>query len=161
MLTATPRGRVPEIVTSSGQIHSIRAQTGGQPSWPTARSLDIILTKPPRNGRAIRLPRKYRPPAARRRKSKRPAPYFVEPAHEDGEVAVSSPDETISAVGRVEAPPVAPAPEAPAQTGTRGTPTTTRHISRDYSYVRAEVKRIVLVAGFLIVSLIITALLRG
>jgi hypothetical protein len=36
-----------------------------------------------------------------------------------------------------------------------------RHISRDYSYVRAEVKRIVLVGGFLVVSLIITAILRN
>jgi hypothetical protein len=106
------------------------------------------------------LPRKYRPPAARRRKSKRPAPYFVEPTPEDGDGAVTPADETVSTIGRVEAP-VAPARETPSETGTRGTPSTTRHISRDYSYVRAEVKRIVVVAGFLIVSLIITALLRG
>jgi len=32
---------------------------------------------------------------------------------------------------------------------------------RDYSYVRSEVKRIVLVAGFLIISLVITAILRN
>jgi len=108
------------------------------------------------------LPRKYRPPAARRRKSKRPAPNFVEPVPEDGDVAVSSQDEAISADGHVEAAPVAPAPEALSQTGTGATPATTaRHISRDYSYVRAEVKRIVLVGGFLIISLIITALLRN
>jgi len=36
-----------------------------------------------------------------------------------------------------------------------------RHIMRDYSYVRSEVKRIVLVAGFLIISLVITAILRN
>lgn len=107
------------------------------------------------------MPRKYRPPAGRRRKSKRPAPYFVEPVPEDGDVAVASPEEPISAIDPVEAAPVAPAPEAPSHTDTRGTPTTTRHISRDYSYVRAEVKRIVVVAGFLIVCLIITALLRN
>ena len=109
------------------------------------------------------MPRKYRPPAARRRKSKRPAPYFVEPVPEDGDVAVASPDETTSAIDPVEAPVVpepAPAAEAPSQASTRGTPTITRHISRDYSYVRAEVRRIVLVAGFLIVCLIIVALLR-
>jgi hypothetical protein len=110
------------------------------------------------------LPRKYRPPAARRRKSKRPAPYFVEPVPEDGDVAVSSPDETISADGRVDAEPVAPtpapAPEELSQSATPAAPTTTRHISRDYSYVRAEVKRIVLVGGFLIICLIITAILR-
>ena len=109
------------------------------------------------------MPRKYRPPAARRRKSKRPAPNFVEPVPEDGDVAVSSPDETIAADGHVDAAPVvpAPAPEELSPTGTRAAPTTTRHISRDYSYVRAEVKRIVLVGGFLIISLIITALLRN
>jgi hypothetical protein len=36
-----------------------------------------------------------------------------------------------------------------------------RHIARDYSYVRAEVRRIALVAGFLILALIITAIVRG
>lgn len=34
------------------------------------------------------------------------------------------------------------------------------HIGRDYSYVKAEVLRILAVAGFLIVSLVITAILR-
>jgi hypothetical protein len=122
-----------------------------------------MLTESHQKRRAIRLPRKYRPPAARRRKSKRPAPYFVKPVPEDGDVAVSSPDETISADGRLDAEPVAsaPAPEELSQTGARAAPATTRHISRDYSYVRAEVKRIVLVGGFLIISLIITALLRN
>jgi len=56
---------------------------------------------------------------------------------------------------------VAPTREAPSEVGTRGGATATRHIARDYSYVRAEVRRIVLVGGFLIVSLIITALLRN
>jgi hypothetical protein len=109
------------------------------------------------------LPRKYRPPAARRRKSKRPAPYFVEPAPEASDVAVSSPDETISADGRVDAAPVAPAQaaEAPSEIDSRAAPTTIRHISRDYSYVRAEVRRIGLVAGSLVISLIIIALLRN
>jgi hypothetical protein len=36
-----------------------------------------------------------------------------------------------------------------------------RHIARDYSYVRAEVRRIAVVGGFLIVCLIIAAILRG
>lgn len=34
------------------------------------------------------------------------------------------------------------------------------HIGRDYSYVKAEVLRILAVAGFLLVSLVITAILR-
>ena len=107
------------------------------------------------------MPRKYRPPAARRRKSKRPAPYFVEPAPADGDVAASSPDDGVATIERVEAAAVAPTREAPSEVGTRGGATATRHIARDYSYVRAEVRRIVLVGGFLIVSLIITALLRN
>jgi hypothetical protein len=105
------------------------------------------------------LPRKYRPPAARRRKSKRPPPYFVEPAP-DGDVA-PSPDEAVAEIERVEAAPVAPAREAPPDAGNRGGPASIRHIARDYSYVRAEVRRIVLVGGFLIISLVITALLRN
>jgi hypothetical protein len=108
------------------------------------------------------LPRKYRPPATRRRKSKRPAPYFVEPVPEDGDVAVSSPDkEETSTIARTEAASAAPAPEPPTTTAKRDTPTAAKHIARDYSYVRAEVRRIVVVAGLLIVALIIVALLRG
>jgi hypothetical protein len=56
---------------------------------------------------------------------------------------------------------VAPAPQPPARTEKGETPAAAKHIARDYSYVRAEVRRIVLVAGFLIVALIIVALLRG
>jgi hypothetical protein len=107
------------------------------------------------------LPRKYRPPAARRRKSKRPGPVFVEPAPEDGDVPVSSLDEATTIARPVEAPAAAPLREAPVETGSREVPTATKHIARDYSYVRAEVKRILVVAGFLIVSLIVTALLRN
>jgi hypothetical protein len=35
-----------------------------------------------------------------------------------------------------------------------------RHVNRDYSYVRGEVIRIVLIAGFLLVALFITSLFR-
>ena len=107
------------------------------------------------------MPRKYRPPAARRRKIKRPAPYFVEPPAEDGGVVTTPAEEAVSTNERAEPPHAPPATAAPSQSANRATSTATRHISRDYSYVRAEVKRIVLVAGFLIVSLIITALLRN
>jgi hypothetical protein len=113
------------------------------------------------------LPRKYRPPAARRRKSKRPAPYFVEPVPEDGDIAVSAPEEATPAIARAEPAPKAPAKEAPAPepptptAAKRDAPAATKHIARDYSYVRAEVRRIVVVAGFLILCLIIVALLRS
>jgi hypothetical protein len=119
-----------------------------------------------RETESITLPRKYRPPAARRRKSKRPAPYFVEPVPEDGDVAVSMPEEATPAIARVETTPKAPPKEGPARDvpssqGKSDTPAATKHIARDYSYVRAEVRRIVLVAGFLVVALFIVALLRG
>lgn len=70
------------------------------------------------------------------------------------------PEETVSTIERVEAAPP-PARETPKEASTREVPTPVRHISRDYSYVRAEVKRIVVVAGLLIVSLIIVAFLRN
>ena len=35
-----------------------------------------------------------------------------------------------------------------------------RHVARDYSYVRTEILRILLVAGFLMVALIITSIFR-
>lgn len=55
----------------------------------------------------------------------------------------------------------APAPAvftATAESSARGE---SRHVTRDYSYVRSEVLRIVLIAGFIIVSLVITAILRS
>jgi len=108
------------------------------------------------------LPRKYRPPAARRRKSKRGQPQFVEPLPTDGDASLGEASEAISVAEPVRATPVAPAKPSglPGKDGSRGE-IAMKHISRDYSYVRAEGKRIALVAGFLIVSLIITALLRG
>jgi hypothetical protein len=35
-----------------------------------------------------------------------------------------------------------------------------RHVNRDYSYVRGEVTRIVLIAGFVVIALFITSLFR-
>jgi len=53
-------------------------------------------------------------------------------------------------------------PDEPAlRTGSRAATAAVRHLSRDYSYVRAEVKRIVLVAGFLVLGLIVIALIRN
>jgi hypothetical protein len=109
------------------------------------------------------LPRKYRPPAARRRKAKKQAPYYVEPLPETSPADAGSDGASQQAIDELEA---ADAIErAPAVVESRqperATGTQVRHIARDYSYVRAEVKRIALVGGFLILSLIITAILRG
>ena len=112
------------------------------------------------------MPRKYRPPAARRRKSKRQPPYFVEPLPESGDEAAAQdgagPSTLDDAEVEVAVAVAAPKP-GPVQTRAmeRPTATTVKHITKDYSYVPAEVRRILLVAGFLIVSLIITALLRN
>jgi len=112
------------------------------------------------------VPRKYRPPAARRRKSKRQPPYFVEPLPESGDEAAAQdgagPSTLDDAEVEVAVAVAAPKP-GPVQTRAmeRPTATTVKHITKDYSYVPAEVRRILLVAGFLIVSLIITALLRN
>ncbi|HEV8573362.1 MAG TPA: hypothetical protein VGR43_01505 [Dehalococcoidia bacterium] len=82
----------------------------------------------------------------------------MEPIPEDGNVAATPVEDAVSMIERGEAPAVEPPVRArPVE---RAATTAARHISRDYSYVRAEVRRIVLVAGFLIVSLVITALLR-
>jgi hypothetical protein len=111
------------------------------------------------------LPRKYRPPAARRRKSKRQAPAYVEPLPQSGDGAVDLREEDGTnafeedverkpvSVATADAPPLTRAPERPS--------TATKHIAKDYSYVRAEVRRIFLVGGVLILSLIVTALLRN
>lgn len=108
------------------------------------------------------MPRKYRPPATRRRKSKRAQPYFVEPLPTDGDVSSAEVGEAVSVAEPVRATPIAPArPSGLAGKDGSRAESAVRHISRDYSYVRAEVRRIVLVAGFLVVSLIITAILRN
>ena len=110
------------------------------------------------------MPRKYRPPAARRRKSKRPALYYIEPQPEDGDIGSPAGAEAVSTIEPAErtAPQVEARPdESAVGAGSRSASPAARHLSRDYSYVRAEVKRIVLVAGFLIVSLIVTALFRN
>jgi len=112
------------------------------------------------------LPRKYRPPAARRRKSKRQAPYYVEPLPDSGDETAAQDGAGVSILKDAEAEAavaVAAPKSAPVQARAADRPAATaaKHIAKDYGYVRAEVRRILLVAGFLIVSLIITALLRN
>jgi len=85
------------------------------------------------------LPRRYQPGVKRRRtkKARSPGPLDIP--------AVGSPPEA----ARAAAVSVATA-ESPSRAEER-------HITRDYSYVIAEVRRVAIVAGFIIVSLILTA----
>lgn len=98
------------------------------------------------------MPRKYRPPAKRRAARKTTVPYAFDPGPEDGGSVDFVDNE---AEFEVEEPIVAATSSA---RFARGTPLT--HLTRDYGYVRAEVLRIAVVAGFLIISLVITSILR-
>jgi hypothetical protein len=107
------------------------------------------------------LPRKYRPPARRRKTQKSTIPYEFQQADqsqaEDG--AEEAADAPLTAVGVAEAEPEPEIEErAPRRAGveTRGE----RHIARDFSYVRSELLRIAAIATFLIVALAITAYFR-
>ncbi|OFV85093.1 MAG: hypothetical protein A2W26_01440 [Acidobacteria bacterium RBG_16_64_8] len=109
------------------------------------------------------MPRRYhRPPAAKRRKAKKTSiPYAFEAAAEPengglpaAELDVG--DEAEEDIGFEEH--VAVGRAAREKTAAESP---TRHIQRDYSYVRAEVFRILMVAAFLIISLTITAILRN
>lgn len=115
------------------------------------------------------MPRKYhRPPTttAKRRKGKKaPAPQLFEesPEPQNGD-AVFAPEESLPIVesSAAPAPPVARLKaEAIPKAEATGKATTVKHMTRDHSYVSAEVLRIVAVGGFLIISLIITSILRG
>jgi hypothetical protein len=107
------------------------------------------------------LPRKYRPPAAKRRKSKKTGPSVYEGAPEpeegeDTEVA-AAPEELDDEewAGDAQATVVV------AAEGRQKGREPARHLVKDYSYVRGEVIRILGLASFLIVSLLITAVLRN
>ncbi len=102
------------------------------------------------------MPRRYRPPATRRKTKKTNIPYHLDQAP-DGDSPLAAADTDIEATDATEvAEP--PQPVAPRST-TRSS--SARHMARDYSYVGGEVRRILVVAGFLIVSLAITAILRN
>jgi hypothetical protein len=109
------------------------------------------------------LPRKYRPPAAKRRKDRttnipyQPAP---PPAEENNSWAT---EEALDGSDSAVAVDVAPVPAEPVSSPARreaGMPRE-RHVTRDYSYVRGELAKIVVIAAFLIVALIITSILRN
>ena len=119
------------------------------------------------------MPRKpHRPPstATKRRKPRKTAiPYEFEAAPTEAAVDETSDDgegwegEDISAT---EASAVA-VEERPARLQRRGPiierdehGKVERHVRRDYSFVRGEVLRIVMIGGFLVVALIITSIFR-
>jgi hypothetical protein len=109
------------------------------------------------------LPRKYhRPPATttKRRKPRKTAiPYEFEAAPKEAEDVDGSDGEGYEDDGGAVAVDTRPArsADAPARDAHGRLE---RHVNRDYSYVRGEVIRIVLIAGFLVIALFITSLFR-
>ena len=113
------------------------------------------------------MPRRYhRPPAAKRRKTRRtgPAGPYEENAGPNGGAPAEAPADEFEgeeweedAELDVEPSTVASAVAAEEE---RETPRHLRHIQRDYGYVRGELQRIAIVAAVLIVALVITAILR-
>jgi hypothetical protein len=107
------------------------------------------------------LPRKYRPPAAKRRKNRRNIPYegdvsVAEPA-ETGDSTITFESEAAPAVA-VDVADVPPEPEDRPVRQSRST--AERHVSRDYSYVRGEVLRLVAIAVCIMVAMAITSFFR-
>ncbi len=107
------------------------------------------------------MPRKYRPPAARRRKNRATnIPYQP-----------GAPDEnnswTSEAIVENGAPAVAiddatePEPMVERAQPRSADAPRERHVTRDYSYVRGEIVKIAVIASFLIIALMITAFFRN
>lgn len=90
------------------------------------------------------MPRRYRPPA-RRRKAKKERLQRETAAPPGGGARVPA------------APPVPASTPAVAR---EERSSEVRHIGRDHSYVRGELRRIVLMVAFIIGGLLITAILR-
>ena len=105
------------------------------------------------------MPRKYRPPATKRRKERKTnIPYEVhpqEPATGGRTVGVAEEDAE-AAVGQAHAAVTLKAEPTAVELRRSGE----RHVNRDYSYVRGEVVRIAIIVGFLIISLIVTSFFR-
>jgi hypothetical protein len=114
------------------------------------------------------LPRRYhRPPTVKRRKPRRPgAPSPFEEAVTSDGAAVAEPaaeeftDEEWEDDGEFEDEEVQAALATATGASTGPTRDASKHIQRDYSYVRTELTRILMVAAVLIVALVITAILR-
>jgi hypothetical protein len=112
------------------------------------------------------LPRRYRPPAAKRRKSKRSAPQspYEQPEPVDGASSpVAASDEDYDEEWEEDEEfDEEPAPRAAVATAVRPAAgrARTQHLQRDFSYVRTELIRVAAVGAFLLIALIITAILR-
>jgi hypothetical protein len=111
------------------------------------------------------LPRRYRPPAAKRRKTKRgasPAPFeepIAVPTTDSSILTSDEADEEWEDDEEFEDEPASSAAVATAVRPAAGRERT-QHMQRDFSYVRTELIRVAAVGGFLIIALIITAILR-
>ncbi len=150
MLTATPRGRPSNTLKGGTPPEGASILLGGLEGCQRGDSglaVGLICLY-----NAIRtntdweysLPRRYRPPNRRRKIKRQPLSGGPETPSYEGTVApVSSP----------------PPPPAPAAFAKERSPEP-RHISRDYSYVVSDLRRIALIVAFIIAGLVITAILR-
>ena len=148
MLTATPRGR--DNIILDGQAEAVNAAVISDKQ----KRRGIMQANSPRS-ESRNLPRRYRPPAAKRRKKKTVAYQFDQaPPPEDGVAAGVPAEEAAEDITYEPEEEESAAPELRRRSAAK-------HITRDYSYVRSEIVRILVLAGFLVTSLIITAILRN
>ena len=108
------------------------------------------------------MPRKYRPPAAKRRKNRTAAIPYESDSSSEETTALPADDATDDGAPllTVDVAELSPEPEdRPLQRLQRTVGE--RHVARDYSYVRGEVVRIAAMATLIIVALVITAILRN
>ena len=117
--------------------------------------------------RGIELPRRYhRPPAVKRRKSRRSGPttpYEAGVSPEGGVPAGLSAEESSDEEWEEEGEEYEeePAPVAAASEARPGPDrVAAHHIQRDYSYVRSELTRIAVLAVILLAALLVVAVLR-
>ena len=154
MLTATPRGRPLNTLEGGtppeGDSILLGALEGCQRGDSGLAVGPIYLYNAIRTNTdwEYSLPRRYRPPNRRRKIKRQPlSGEPVAPSSEGIVAPIPSP------------PPPPPPPPAPAAfTGERSSEP--RHISRDYSYVVSDLRRIALIVAFIIAGLVITAILR-
>jgi hypothetical protein len=98
------------------------------------------------------VPRKFRPPASKRRRTKKTVEYDFPPGEQaTSEAAVA--DEAGYAAETEEAAPVA---TASVRSDGRGE----RHTTRDYTHVRNEVLRIAIIGAILIVVIVVGGFFR-
>jgi hypothetical protein len=105
----------------------------------------------------VSVPRKYhRPPAAKRRKSKK-SPAFIEPVTYTSNS--DAPVLTVDEAPAVESSSLDGGIVAPRSERGKGK-AAERHIMHDYSYVKDEAVRIAIIAGLLTVLVLIAGILR-